>query len=370
MKLHPSKEQKAILIQWFGDARFAYNYTVERLNRTKETIHFYSIRKEIMLEFTKKYPFLKRTPYDIKANSIKDACTAVSNAKLSCKKNKIYCNVTYRTKKDDSQSIYIPKANVRKNLFYTRKVKTTLNPSKSFENPPMDCMLNYKRHEGFYFIMPEEIVLDNQEKVDDFIALDPGTRTFMTGYSQTGVVELGVNDMGKINRLKKHLNQLRNKKKSFNGKRFSRKRNNINKAIKKATSKIQHLVEDAHWKIAKFLTVNYKYVFIPKFNVSDMVKRSSETHTRKISKKTVKDMLNWNHYKFRQRLIHQAKKYNCTVCIVNESYTTQTCSSCGYLHTKIGSKKIFNCPGCSIVIDRDINAARGIYLRALVGYAR
>ena len=192
-----------------GDARYVYNYTVERLNRTKENTTFYTLRKDIMTILTKKYPYTKRTPFDIKANAIKDAHTAVLNAKKSCKKNRIYCNVTYKTKKDDSQSVYIPKANVRKNTFYTKTMKGSLHPSVPFDKPPKDCTLHYKRNVGFYFIMPEDIILENQEKFDDFIALDPGVRTFMTGYSQSGIVEFGNKDIGKITRLQKHLRKLK-----------------------------------------------------------------------------------------------------------------------------------------------------------------
>ncbi|MEZ5670882.1 MAG: zinc ribbon domain-containing protein [Thiotrichaceae bacterium] len=44
-------------------------------------------------------------------------------------------------------------------------------------------------------------------------------------------------------------------------------------------------------------------------------------------------------------------------------YTTKTCSYCGKQHN-MGSKKVMNC-SCGAHVDRDLNGARGIYLRAL-----
>jgi len=49
---------------------------------------------------------------------------------------------------------------------------------------------------------------------------------------------------------------------------------------------------------------------------------------------------------------------------VNEAYTSKTCSYCGNIQN-IGSKKVMKCLSCGATVDRDLNGARGIYLRAL-----
>ena len=72
-----------------------------------------------------------------------------------------------------------------------------------------------------------------------------------------------------------------------------------------------------------------------------------------------------SHYLFRLRLINQAKKYGTDIYIVNESYTSKTCSNCGWTNDKLGSSKSFECLKCRIKMDRDFNGARGIYMRQL-----
>ena len=83
-----------------------------------------------------------------------------------------------------------------------------------------------------------------------------------------------------------------------------------------------------------------------------------------LNKKTKDDLLKLSHYRFRQRLYEKTKEYkNFRVYTINESFTTKTCTNCGYIKNNVGSAKIFNCDKCFIKIDRDINGARNIFLK-------
>ena len=85
---------------------------------------------------------------------------------------------------------------------------------------------------------------------------------------------------------------------------------------------------------------------------------------RNISKRTVKGMLAWGHYEFRQRLLQKAEATDgFTVIEVTEPWTSRTCSACGILAPKSMSK-IFQCCNkkCGMTCDRDLNAAKNIYL--------
>ena len=124
--------------------------------------------------------------------------------------------------------------------------------------------------------------------------------------------------------------------------------------------KIRQLQNEIHWKTIKFLTDEFDVIVIPPFEVSDMVNRK----TRKITKKTVRKMLGWSHYKFRQQLISKAEEKGIHVIIQNEAYTSKTCSWCGNIQ-KIGGSEVYNCRNCGTVMDRDENGARGIFLQAL-----
>ena len=117
------------------------------------------------------------------------------------------------------------------------------------------------------------------------ISLDPGVRTFMTGYDPSGkVYQWGNQDMSRICKLGVSYDQLQQKisRTSNHGSRYR-----MHKAGRRIQERIRNLVDETHKKLALFLCHNYRAIVIPEFNSSDMAKR----WRRKISSKTVRQML-------------------------------------------------------------------------------
>lgn len=88
---------------------------------------------------------------------------------------------------------------------------------------------------------------------------------------------------------------------------------------------------------------------------------------RSIGSKTARQMLTLSHFKFKQRLKSSATSLGKTVLDVCEAYTSKTASWTGEMR-QIGSAKYIKSSG--VTLDRDVNGARGIYLRALVDTPR
>ncbi len=74
-------------------------------------------------------------------------------------------------------------------------------------------------------------------------------------------------------------------------------------------------------------------------------------------------MLTWAHYQFKVRLKNKALEFGKKVIEVCESYTSKTVSWTGELK-KVGGSRVIEAGG--IKMDRDLNGARGIFLRSLV----
>ncbi len=92
---------------------------------------------------------------------------------------------------------------------------------------------------------------------------------------------------------------------------------------------------------------------------------------RRLRSKTARQMLTWAHHRFRTHIIHKAREFPWVqVHLVTEEYTSKTCTRCGHLHTRLGGNKIFCCPACRIVLDRDHNGARNILLKAVAAALR
>ncbi len=183
-------------------------------------------------------------------------------------------------------------------------------------------------------------------------------RIFLTGYDGEIILEVGKKDIGRINRLCSHLDQLISKisKCGLKRKRFKQRQ-----AANRIREKIKNLIKDLHNKVASFLVNNYKVIFLPTFESSQMVIKNQ----RKLRSKTARNLLTWSHYKFAQNLTQMAARNNSLVIRCNESYTSKTCPECGKIHEKLGGSQVFKCPNCGFKADRDANGARNIMIRAL-----
>jgi putative transposase len=140
----------------------------------------------------------------------------------------------------------------------------------------------------------------------------------------------------------------------------ARKRCRLKKAANALRTHIQNLVTELHFKLARILVSSFDLILLPTFETKQMAKR----HQRKIRSKSVRAMLTWSHFAFKQRLKHVAKRAGKAVLDVCEAYTSKTASWTGELKHHLGGAKKIKSGG--LTVDRDLNGARGIYLRALV----
>jgi len=85
---------------------------------------------------------------------------------------------------------------------------------------------------------------------------------------------------------------------------------------------------------------------------------------RKLQKKSVRAMLTWAHYCFKKHLLNKAIETNKEVIEICEAFTSQTASWDGEI-VKIGGSSVIKSGG--LTGDRDLNGARGVFLRLLVG---
>lgn len=219
-------------------------------------------------------------------------------------------------------------------------------------------------HFSFHWAVPIDVRGDNQAPDADkhgTISLDPGVRTFMTGYdTDGGVLERGAGDVARVSRLCVAYDHLQSRW-SQPGVRH-RRRYRLQRAGRRIMAKVHDLVHDLHRRLARWLCSHYRAIVLPVFESQQMAMR---VH-RRIRGKTARAMLTWSHYAFRQRLLATAREHPwCRVLLTTEEYTTATCGRCGNLNLRVGSAKVFRCPRCGFVADRDANAARNILLKLL-----
>ena len=224
------------------------------------------------------------------------------------------------------------------------------------------------------------------------VAIDPGVRKMLTYYSpegSCGYMGVNVNESKKIRRLRSRLRSLKETmdKSCFRGplnelhtkKKTKRSQCRKRKATRRCHGKITSFVEDQQWKMAHWLLARYETILLPKLGVSRMVKKVQadgsivvSKRRRKLSSRTCQDMLTLAHGKFMARLIQKCAEYaGRRVIQVSEAWTSKTCGECGTINESLGTSEVFCCPSatCQRTSDRDLHAARNIYLRWLTAAA-
>lgn len=308
------------------------------------------------------------TPYDIRDEAMNDSIKAY---KTNFAKEKHKFKIKFKSKKQSSDSIAILSKHWRKAgvFFPTFFGKDPIHSSELLPDKlEYDSRLQRTRMGEFYLCIPKPLEIRDENQAPNYtrkergiIALDPGVRTFMTGYSPAGhAIECGVGDITRIYRLCHALDRLQSK---WSKKEVKHKnRYKMQQAGRRIRKKIRSLIDEFHCKLVKFLVTHYHTILLPKFETQQMI----QTSKRRIGSRTARAMMTWSHYRFQQRLLFKIKEFPwCNVIIVDEDYTSKTCGNCGQLNESLGSSKTFHCSKCHYVADRDIQAARNILLRFL-----
>lgn len=367
IKLYPDKEQRKILREWFNTSRYVYNKTIYYCN-SKECSS-YAKRKLRNLLVTEKHrdgthnenirDFELNTPKTIRQQSVFEAAKNFKSAFSNLKnKNIKFFKLKKKSKERDTigveqapqirdKSIRLFPTFMRNPIRIGRRQKKELSKISLTK----DSFIHFNGM-NYELLVPYEIKQNQNTKSTKILSLDPGFRTFLTGYDCDGIVcEFHRKDY-KVNKIKKKLD-------IFNS-LFSKTKNKprLLKKSKKLRQKIKNYIDDLHWRTITEILKYYDTVLLPDFENQKVAKKSKNKHLNK-------DIYLYSHYTFKKRLEYKAKTQNKQIISASEDYTSKTCGNCGSLNYKLQSSKNFKCPLCKVEMDRDYNAARNILIKFL-----
>ena len=266
--------------------------------------------------------------------------------------------LNFRSRKSARQSFVINKLS---------KQSRTLKYFAAEAIPPeaFRQMATVYRENGRWFLCCAQLVpvLKSESQALRVVALDPGVSTFLTTFSHNSSEKIGDGFAASIYPLLKRLDEFISKRARFLKKcpcrsdwqQCHRDRfRYFEKRIHKLRNRVKDLVTNLHWQAAHFISENYDVAFLPTFEVKDMVGKGK----RKLWKPSVRKLLSLSHYQFKLRLKWVMSKKGKHVIDCNEAYTSKTDSRTGELVDIKGSKTING-------LDRDVNGARGIFLRSM-----
>ena len=336
-------------------SRYVYNATIALLRDyegdTKPS--WMDIKKM----FTRLLPdWTKDTPFQIKGIAIKDAHNAFWK---TCKANKDSGKPTtfrFRSRKDPVQSCFIPKTAISHKGIYPQVSGKGLVYAESLPESCLDSRLVWKAGKFYLAVPAKHRVPYGENQALGVVAIDPGVRTFAAFYSVDSCGFIGSGDFSRIQRMAHYLDDLISRA----SKAGKQKKKSMMLAGLRMRQKVQNLIDELHHKAALFLVKNFDCILLPTFETSQMVGRAG----RKIRSKTVRNMLTFAHYRFKQFLKNKAFEHGKTVVDVCEAYTSKTHPETGEIKQIGGAKRIRLLSG--EWVNRDIVGARNILLRALV----
>lgn len=390
IRFYPTTKFKILAEKCFGATRYLINKAIEGIN--KKTIdnptNHISLRKSVLktdkeleLPENKKEKWLIDVPCDTKQLALKQLASNYKTGFTQLKNKTIsYFNMEFKSKRSPYQSFFVDSRALKSKdmVIFSRRCKDKFKLRKKQEDWWNKNMKENKQNvivkrekNKYYLCIPKKIKTfqsDNMLFKHEYnsVSLDPGVRTFQTFYSDEGVAGKigdnaceGVIDVGlKIDKLISFL--------SLNKKSISKKtRFNIRKRCFLLRTKIKNKINDLHWKTANYLCSTFKHIFLPKFEVSKMVRKDIPFRARNIGSKTVRNMLSLSHGLFRDRILYMSNIWGSKIHLCDEHWTSKSCGGCGLIKTNLGGNKVYDCSDCNFKLDRDYNGARNIHMKQI-----
>ncbi|MCF2639871.1 transposase [Fusobacterium varium] len=360
VRLYPTKEQEQKLWQSVGIARFIYNYTLtkqeENYRNGGKFISDGIIRKELTQLKKSELIWLNEVSNNVAKQAVKDACNAYKRFfKGLAKKPK------FKSKKKSKPSFYndTSKLKVKEKKVLIEKVGWI----KTNEQIPRDVKYNNPRitydNKYWYLSVGVEVNKKQEELTDISLGIDLGLKDLAV--CSDGKVFKNINKTKEVKKLEKRLKQKQ--------RQISRKYE-LNKIMKggscqfiktKNIEKLEETTKLIHRKLVNIRnnhlhqvttsivkTKPYRIV-IEDLNVIGMMKN------KHLSDSVRKQCF----HKFRQYITYKSKLNGIELVIVDRFYpSSKTCSRCNSIKRDLKLKdRIYRCPHCGAVIDRDLNAA-------------
>ena len=141
-------------------------------------------------------------------------------------------------------------------------------------------------------------------------------------------------------------------------KRGSKNRRKAKRKVSIAYEKVANIRADFLHKTSSSLVNSYSLIAMEELASREMAEQNFG--------KSINDA-GWG--MFANMLRYKAESAGCQVVFVNPKNTTQECSNCHEIAKKDLTIRVHNCPFCNLVMDRDLNAAHNILIRATAGHA-
>lgn len=355
IRIYPTPEQSYFINRQLGCCRFVYNkcldFRKDSYEREQKSISSPDTIKHIVA-LKSEHEFLKEVHSKVLQQSIRDLNQAYDNF---FNLHKGYPR--FKSKHDNKQSCRFPKdafMGVRGNRIdlikslkdihfkCSRKDEVYLNRN---QDKVHSITLTKTRSGKLYLSVlidkPQEI----KPRLDTCIGIDLGIKSFVT--TSDGEFFENIHPYRNEERRLRHLNRMLSKKV-----KGSNNRNKIRIKIAKLNERISNRRTNNIQQITSKLVNENQVIIMEDLNSAGMLRNH----------KLAKHLQDCAFGEFGRILEQKCSSYGRTLVKINRFYaSSKTCHHCGYANRDLKlSDRVFICPICGNVIDRDYNAALNI----------
>ena len=367
VRLAPNNKQLTKLFQYAGCARFAYNWTLKRVQENYNRGNKFVSDDELRKEFTQlrnQQPWLKQVSNNATKQAIKDACNTYKRFfKGQCRYPK------FKSKKRSVPSFYQDNVKIRFTDTHVkvegfsmsrRQNKQKLNWIRLCEKGRIPTNGKYMNprftYDGLYWYISVSIETPNNTSgsSNESIGIDLGLKNL--AICSDGSVYKNINKTQRVKKLEKRKRRLqrsisRRYESNKKGERYCKTRNIAKRErellkVSRRLTNIRH--NHIHQITSEIIKRKPSFICIEDLNVSGMMKN------KHLSKAVQQQGL----YEFRRQIEYKSTWNHIPVIIADRYFpSSKLCSCCGTIKSDLKlSDRIYRCE-CGNIIDRDVQAS-------------
>ena len=364
-RLYPNNEQKILIEKSFGCSRYIYNYFLDKTNGRKYIKTFDYIKDLPLL--SKEKEWLKEVDSCLLRCSIFNLEDALKrhkngNAEYPKFKNKTKSRSSYRTnnitREYNGKTYNSIEINLKDNIIKLPKLKEIkirgYRNLDKIEGRIINATI-YKEASKYYVSLCIEQYKDIKEvPIRNVIGIDLGVKDLLA--TSDGTVIKNMKFIDKYEKKLKGLNRWLSR-----CQKGSKNREKVKIKIQEVYSKLKNARKYFLHKTSKQLVEENDLIVTEELKINKMVQN------KKLSKKIYD--ASW--YELIRQLQYKSK-WNGKICYQIDTYfpSSQTCSRCGSINKNIKdlNVRMWECPKCTNINNRDINASINILWEGIKSY--
>lgn len=352
-RLYPNKEQEQLILQHIGSCRYIYNYGLNKkisaYQKDKTSLSRFQIQADLpILKKQEETSWLK----NVNSLSLQASLACLDNAFTRFFKEKKGFP-KFKSKKDGHQSFLVPqntKVDFENNCVFIPKFKNGIKCKlhRTFDGTIKTSTIS-KTPTGKYYI---SILVETNETISNkkpccekqAVGIDLGIKTFAT-----------ISDGNKIENpknLKKSLKKLKKLQREVS--RKTKGSNNRAKTVKKLAlqyEKVANRRNDFLHKVTFMLVHTYDTICLETLSSKNMMKNHHLAQA-------LSDIAIGN---FNSMIEYKGEWYGTNILHIGRFEPSSKMCSCGFIHKELKlSDRMWTCPQCGSVNDRDLLAANNI----------